>query len=425
MSKINDKVQAIGEQFPLLAEQRAQESPLVFLDNASTTQKPQRMLDAMNEYYCYHNANPSRGVYRLGKDATKLYEDARAAVAQFIKCDSEEVVFTAGATEALNLVAYSYGTHILEPGDEIVIPVSEHHSNLVPWQRVAELTKAHITYIYPDKNGQIKKEIWETTIGEKTKIVAVAHVSNVLGSVACLKTVADIAHKAGAVVVADCAQSVAHLPLDLHALGVDFAAFSGHKIYGPMGIGVLYGRRALLREMSPLMRGGGIVDAVFQNRTKFVESPACFEAGTPNVAASLGLVEAIRFIESIGWDAIREHEGRLLKQLLSGIKAMPEVEVYGHLPSVGRDKELACCGVVAFNVKGINAYDVAEALDRDNIVIRAGTHCAEPLVRFLGVRSTCRVSLALYNTEEDVDRFLEAVEGVKRRVMFMVLSTMH
>lgn len=416
---------AIAEQFPLIAEQRKRTRPLAYLDNAATTQKPACVLEAQDLFYRRYNANPLRGTYRLGREATQLYDSARRVVARFLGCDDDEIVFTGGATDSLNTAAYAYGLRALSAGDDVVLPVSEHHSSLIPWQTVADLTGANLVYVLPDEQGRFNEEAWERAIGPRTKIVAVAHVSNVLGNVAPLDRIARMAHGAGAVVVADCAQSVAHLPVDVRALDVDFAAFSGHKVYAPMGIGVLYGKRGLLERMAPLRRGGGMVDAVFERRSSFADAPQRFEAGTPNVEGAVGLAEAIRFVEAIGFDTVFDHEDRLLARMLDGLAAIPDVSVYGEPDTRGRSAWSRRCGVVSFNVRGTSALDVGEALSRSNVAVRAGAHCAEPLVRHLGQRAVCRASLALYNTEDDVDRFLEAVEAAKRTVAFMIMAGIH
>lgn len=426
----------IAQLFPLIASGRERKRPLVYLDNASTTQKPQCVLTAQDYFYLNLNANPHRASYSLSKEATRLYENARYAVSRFIGCAEDEVVFTSGATESLNTIAYAYGMTILKTGDEIVLPISEHHSNLVPWQTVANVTGARLVYAFIDGSGQVTEQEWQRVISPRTKIVAVAHVSNVLGSVAPLKTIARLAHEVGAIVVADCAQSVPHLALDMHALDLDFAAFSGHKMYAPMGIGVLYGKRELLETMPPFMRGGGMVDSVFERRTDFLDAPFMHEAGTPNVAGAAGLAEAIQLIGSLGFDAIHRHEHHLLQRLLAGLNSIPGISVYGDT-RVDQDKaqeyegysenvsEITRCGVVSFNIDGTSAMDVAEVLAREGIAVRAGALCAEPLVRHLEQRAVCRASIALYNTEHEIDRFLEVLEHARRSVGLMVLASMH
>lgn len=420
---------AVSAQFPLVAAGRQLKTPLAYLDNAATTHKPECVLSSLEYFYRCANANADRGVYPLAKSSTKLYEKARRMAARFIGAADDEIVFTSGATAGLNLVAYSWGMAHLEPGDEVALTMAEHHSNLLPWQQVAQLKGAKLVYLLPDGQGTIPDGEIDAKIGPRTKIAAVAHVSNVLGSVLPVRRIADAVHAHGGVLVADCAQSVAHLPVDVQALDADFLAFSGHKMFGPQGTGVLYGRRALLAQMAPLLRGGGMIDSVFEQSATFADAPTRFEAGTPNIAGAVGLAEAMQFMLGVGYDAVRVHERHLLERLLNGLAALPAVRVHG-APALGTDPcgpngEESRCAVVSFNVSGVDANDVAAALARDNIAIRAGAHCAEPLVRFLGERSTCRASLALYNTDEDVDRLLESVEHAKRTVSRMIMASMH
>lgn len=405
--------QAIAAQFPLVAAGRQAKKPLVYLDNAATTHKPECVLSALEYYYRCANANTDRGVYSLAKLSTQLYEKARHMSAQFVGVADDEVIFTSGATAALNLVASTYGMAHLRPGDEIALSLAEHHSNLLPWQHIARLTQAKLVYLLPNEEGNLSDDEIDAKIGSQTKIVAIAHVSNVLGSVFPVRRIADAAHAVGAAAVVDCAQSVAHLPVDFETLGADFLAFSGHKMFGPMGIGVLCGRRELLADMAPFMRGGGMIDNVFENWADFAEPPTRFEAGTPNIAGAVGLAEAMQFISDTGYDALRTHETRLLARLIDGLEALPFVRLYGaHGVDSGER-----CGVVSFNIPGVDANDAATVLALDNIAIRSGAHCAEPLMRFLREQATCRASLALYNDESDVDRFLESVEHVRLNVM--------
>lgn len=411
---------AICEQFPLIAKGRSARQPLAYLDNAATTHKPECVLSSMDYYYRCANANADRGVYPLAKSSTKLYEQARGVAAQFVGAAPDEIVFTSGATAALNLIAFSYGIAHLHPGDEVALTIAEHHSNLLPWQTVAQLKGAKLVYLLLDEHGRISDKEIDAKIGPRTKIAAVAHVSNVLGSVLPVRRIADAVHAHGGVLVADCAQSVAHLPVDAQTLGADFLAFSGHKMFGPQGIGALYGRRALLAEMAPLIRGGGMIKSVFEQHADFAEAPARFEAGTPNIVGAVGLAEAMRFIQNIGYDGVREHERLLLSRLLDGLSAIPSVRFHGE-PKAGTDR----CAVASFNISGVDANDLAAALARDNIAVRSGVHCAEPLVRYLGERAVCRASLALYNTADDVDRLLAAVEDAKRTVSRMIMASMH
>lgn len=409
---------ALARQFPLVAEGRLAEKPLAYLDNAATTHKPERVLAAVERFYRSSNANVDRGVYPLAQEATTLYERARSAAARFVGAEADEIVFTSGATQALNMVAFSWGMAHLRPGDEVALTMAEHHSNLLPWQRVARLTQAKLVYLLPDRQGRLPDAELDAKIGPRTKVVAVTHVSNVLGSVFPVRRIADLAHANGAVVVADCAQSVAHLPVALDALGADFLAFSGHKMFAPQGIGVLCGRRELLSEMEPLLCGGGMIESVYENRAEFAGPPRRFEAGSPNVAGAVGLAEAVRFLEDVGFDAVRAHEAKLLDRLLSGLAALPSVRVHGSREA----SDAARCGVVSFNVGGVDANDVATVLALDNVAVRAGAHCAEPLVRHMGEKGTCRASLALYNTEADVDRFLASVERARSTVVRLMAA---
>ena len=413
-------LQGIAAQFPLLADKRRGGVPFTYLDNAATTHKPERVLRALDGYYRFANANVGRGAYPLALESTDLYERSRAALARFIGCAPDEVAFASGATSALNLVAWSYGMARLAPGDEVALTLAEHHSNLLPWQEVAKRTGARLVYLLPDAEGRIADDEIDAKIGPRTKVAAVAHVSNVLGGVLPVRRLADAVHAQGGVAVVDCAQSVAHLPVDVAALGADFLAFSGHKMFGPQGTGVLYGKRELLADMDPLLRGGGMVEHAYERQAAFAAAPARFEAGTQNVAGAVGLAEAALFLQEIGFDAVRAHEGRLLDRLLSGLAALPSVRVHGS-GEAGPHR----VGVVSFNVSGIDAHDVAAALALDGVAVRAGAHCAEPLVRYLGERATCRASVALYNTEDDVDRFLESVSHARRKAGLMIMARMH
>lgn len=418
----------MSDRFALVEASRQGEAPLAYLDNAATTHKPECVLAAMDAYYREANANVGRGSYPLAGASAELYERARASTARFVNCAPDELVFTSGATEGLNLAAYAWGSANLRPGDEVALTIAEHHSCLLPWQDAAHRAGARVVYLLPDAEGRISDEEIDAKVGPRTKAVAVAHVSNVLGSVFPVRRIADAAHAHGAVVAVDCAQSVAHMPVDADELGADFLAFSAHKMYGPQGVGALCVRREAMAGMEPFMRGGGMVDGVFEQRAGFVDGPRRFEAGTPNVAGAVGLAEAVRFLQRTGFEAVRAHEIRLLDRMLSGLAAIPGVRVHGDPCPPAPDAPFGPggrCGVVSFNVAGLDAYDVAEALARENIAVRAGAHCAEPLVRHLGERATCRASLAVYNDEKDVDRFLDAVSRAKRTVGRMILARMH
>lgn len=412
---------SVREDFPLLNALDEADEGAVYLDSAATTQKPACVLDAMETFYRTENANPHRSNHRLATAATEAYERARGELAGFIGAEPDEVVFTSGTTQGLNTVALCYGMTHLRPDDEIALTIMEHHSNLVPWQLVAKRTGAKLVYVLSDKTGRISDEAIDRAIGPKTKIVASTCLSNVLGTVAPIKRIVAAAHAHGAIVVADCAQSIAHLPLDVRGLGVDFAAFSGHKMYGPMGIGVLYGKRELLASMPPLLRGGGMIDDVFEQGSVLSGGPAKFEAGTQNVAGAVGLAAAARYLGELGFDRIREHERLLTNRMLEGLSALSPVKLFG-VSAEGDSIER--CGIVAFNVRGIEAADAALVLDQRGVEVRAGGHCAHPLMRHLGVSATCRASLGVYNTEQDIDAFLAAVEAAPTEAVAAVASMM-
>ena len=382
---------------------------LVYLDNAATVQRPLPVLRAVDEFYRTQNANPHRGLYALSIEATERYEDARHTVAEFIGAEKDcEVIFTRNASESLNLVAYSYGLTFLKEGDEIVLPVSEHHSNLVPWQMVAKAKGAKLVYLYPDEDGRLTDAEIEAKITAKTKVVALAHVSNVLGSVYPVAKIAAKAHSVGAVVVLDCAQSIPHMAVDVKKLGADFAVFSGHKMMAPMGIGVLYGREEILNAMPPFLRGGEMIEYVHEQDATFAPLPQKFEAGTQNVGGAVGLEAAVRYLQGVGYEKIQRTERELLNYALDGLAKIPHVTVYA-----GTGNRVDRCGVISFNVDGVHPHDVASILDMDGIAIRAGHHCAQPLMEFLQVNATCRASLYFYNTKEDVDLFLESLKKVR------------
>lgn len=405
--------QEFRRDFPLL-NQTMNGRPIVYLDNGATTQKPESMIQAMCGYYGGCNANPHRGAYALSIEATDIYENTRERVRRFINAPkAEEIIFTKNATEALNLVAYSYGRTKLGPGDEILLTIAEHHSNLVPWQEAAKATGAKLNYIYLEPDGNLSQKDIETKITPRTKVVAVTHVSNVLGLVNPVRDIADRAHNAGAVVVVDGAQSVAHMAVDVQALGADFFAFSGHKMLSPMGIGVLYGRRELLSAMPPFLTGGDMIEYVSEQETTFAELPAKFEAGTQNVGGAAGLTAAIDYLEKLGFDRIAAIEQDLLNYALPQLKALPYVELYG-CDTTRNNKT----GIITFNVKDVHPHDVSTILDAEGVAVRGGHHCAQPLMTYLGQNATCRASFYFYNTKDDVDRWIAALKKV-REVMHL------
>lgn len=394
--------------FPLL-QRTMNNKPLVYLDNGATTQKPESVVRAICGYYGGCNANPHRGAYELSIQATDIYENARAKVQHFIHAPkANEIIFTKNATEALNLVAYSYGLAFVQPGDEIVLTIAEHHSNLVPWQMVAKAKDAVLKYIYLEKDGNLSEEDIETKITEKTKIVAVTHVSNVLGLVNDVRKVVNKAHRVGAVCVVDGSQSVAHLAVDVQQLDCDFFAFSGHKLLSPMGIGVLYGREALLDKMPPFLMGGDMIEYVTEQDTTYAELPAKFEAGTQNVGGAAGLAAAIDYLEDFTFARVEAVERDLVAYALPQLRELPYIELYGCDST--RDNKT---GIITFNVKDVHPHDVSTILDAQGVAIRAGHHCAQPLMRYLGQNATCRASFYLYNTREDVDRWIAALKTVR------------
>ena len=399
--------------FPLL-HHTMNGKPLVYLDNGATTQKPESVIQAMCGYYGGCNANPHRGAYALSVQATDIYENARERTREFIHARSiKEIIFTKNATEALNLVAYSYGLTNIGAGDEIVLTITEHHSNLVPWQQVAKAKGAVLKYIYLEEDGNLSQEDIETKITARTKLVAVTQVSNVLGLVNPVKEIAAKAHSVGAVIVVDGSQSVAHMAVDVQELGADFFAFSGHKLLSPMGIGVLYGREALLDAIPPFLTGGDMIEYVEEQAATFAELPAKFEAGTQNVGGAAGLTAAIDYLEKFGFDNIQHIETELVDYALPKLRALPYIELYG-CDSRQQNKT----GIITFNVKDVHPHDVATILDAEGVAVRAGHHCAQPLMKYLGQNATCRASFYLYNTKEDVDRWLAALTRV-RKVMHL------
>ncbi|MBF1688680.1 cysteine desulfurase [uncultured Selenomonas sp.] len=402
------KVNEYLRDFPIL-QTKMNGRPIVYLDNGATTQKPETVIRAVADYCTYCNANPHRGAYELSVKATDIYERARVRTQQFIgAARPEEVVFTKNATEALNLVAYSYGLANVREGDEIVITISEHHSNIVPWQFVAKSRGAVLKYIYLGEDGNLSEADIAQQITDRTKIVAVTQVSNVLGLVNDVRAVADRAHAVGAVVVVDGSQSVPHIKVDVQAMDADFFAFSGHKMLSPMGIGVLYGKYNILDAMPPFLFGGDMIDYVGEQETTFAELPAKFEAGTQNVSGASGLIAAIDYLDKIGFDRIEAIERDLLSYALPQLRELPFVELYGCDSTRGNKT-----GIITFNVKDVHPHDVSTILDSYGVAIRAGHHCAQPLMRYLGQNATCRASFYLYNTHEDIDQFIAALKKVR------------
>lgn len=389
-----------------ILNQKVNDEPLVYLDNAATTQKPQQVLDVLTNYYDHDNANVHRGVHTLAERATADYEAAREKVRKFIHAAStKEVLFTRGTTTSLNWVT-KFAEQVLTAGDEIIISVAEHHSNFVPWQQVAEKTGALLKIVYL-KNGALHIDDLKKKLTAKTKFVSLTHASNVLGSITPIKEVAELVHHYGAYFVVDGAQSVPHMKIDVQDLDVDFFAFSGHKMCGPTGIGVLYGKEALLDQMNPIEFGGEMIDFVYESHSTWTELPWKFEAGTPNIAGAIALGAAIDYLETIGMDVIHRYEQELVAYVMPKLKAIDGLEIYG--PEAVEERS----GVIAFNIQGLHPHDLATALDMEGVAVRAGHHCAQPLLHYLGQSSTARASFYIYNTKEDCDKLVDALLKTK------------
>lgn len=400
-------IQKIRADFPILA-QEINEKPLAYLDNAATSQKPKQVIRALTHYYEFDNANVHRGVHTLAARATDAFESARAKVAKFIHArEVAEIIFTRGTTSAINLVVDSYGNANIEAGDEIVISYLEHHSNLIPWQQLAKSKGAVLKYIELEEDGTISIEQAEKTITEKTKIVALAHVSNVLGTITPIKEIAALAHKVGAVILVDGAQAVPHMEVNVVDLDADFYAFSGHKMMAPTGIGVLYGKRELLDKMEPTEFGGEMIDFVELYDSTWKELPWKFEAGTPIIGGAIALGAAIDYLAAIGIDTIHAYEQELVSYAIEQMSKLEGITIYGPTDASKR------CGLVTFNIEGAHPHDVATILDEDGVAIRAGHHCAQPLMKWLDVSSTARASFYIYNTKEEIDALIEGLKLTK------------
>lgn len=383
---------------------------LVYFDSAATSQRPEFVLDAIRDFYVNSNANPLRGLYELSEKATCAYERSRKVVADFLGAEeSSEIIFTRNASESLNLVAYAYGLQNLREGDEILVSLMEHHSNILPWQMVSERTGAKVVYLEFDREtGKISDEELQRKIGGRTRIVSVTHISNVLGTENHLEKISRLAHDAGAVFVVDGAQGATHVKVDVQKIGADFYAISGHKFGGPMGIGALYGRRELLEKMQPFLRGGEMIEYVTTGSAIWAEIPHKFEAGTVNAAGAVGMAAAAEYISgTVGYDFIRENDLKLTKRILDGIRNIPHVNIVGSTDAEDRN------GIITFRIDGVHPHDVSTLLSGEGIAIRAGHHCAQPLKDFLGIDATARASIYFYNTEEEVDRFLEKLSRIR------------
>ena len=380
---------------------------IAYLDSGATTQKPTSVLEAIEKFYKNENANPHRGAYGLSIEATEIYENTRDKIAKFINAKHrEEIIFSKNASESLNLIAYSYGLDNLKKDDEIVLSIMEHHSNLVPWQMVAKKTESKLNYMYINDNFEISDEEIETKITDKTKIVGITHVSNVLGTINNIEKIIKYAHKKGAIVVVDGSQSIPHMEIDVQKLDADFFVFSGHKMLAPLGIGILYGKREILNKMNPFLMGGDMIEYVYEQETTFAPLPNKFEAGTQNVEGVIGLGAAIDYIKNIGYNKIQEIE----KEVTS--YARQELSKLEYLTLYLTPNEEKHSSVISFNIKGVHPHDVASILDSENVCVRSGNHCAQPLLRSMGIDSTCRASFYIYNTKEDVDKLVICLKNI-------------
>lgn len=390
----------IKKDFPLLENEN-----ITYLDSGATTQKPIQVIKAVEEFYQKYNANPHRGAYSLSVEATEQYENTRTKIAKFINAKHrEEIIFSKNATESLNLIAYSYGLDNLKKDDEVVISIMEHHSNLVPWQKITKQTGSKLNYMYINENYEITDEEIESKITDKTKIVGITHVSNVLGTINNVKKIIKYAHKKGAIVIVDASQSIPHMKIDVQDLDADFLVFSGHKMLAPLGIGVLYGKREILNKMTPFLMGGDMIEYVYEQETTFAPLPNKFEAGTQNVEGVIGLGAAIDYIENLGYDKIQEIEHGVISY------ARQELSKLDYLTLYMTPNEKNHSSVISFNIKGVHPHDVASILDSEGVCVRSGNHCAQPLMRFLGIDSTCRASFYIYNTREDIDKLVKALD---------------
>ena len=394
------EINNIKKDFPLLENEN-----ITYLDSGATTQKPIQVIKAVEKFYQKYNANPHRGAYSLSVEATEQYENTRTKIAKFINAKHrEEIIFSKNATESLNLIAYSYGLDNLKKDDEVVISIMEHHSNLVPWQKMTKQTGSKLNYMYINENYEITDEEIESKITDKTKIVGITHVSNVLGTINNVKKIIKYAHKKGAVVIVDASQSIPHMKIDVQDLDADFLVFSGHKMLAPLGIGVLYGKREILNKMTPFLMGGDMIEYVYEQDTTFAPLPNKFEAGTQNVEGVIGLGAAIDYIENLGYDKIQEIEHEVISY------ARQELSKLDYLTLYTTQNEENHSSVISFNINGVHPHDVASILDSEGVCVRSGNHCAQPLMRFLGIDSTCRASFYIYNTKDDVDKLVKALD---------------
>ena len=403
----------IRKDFPIL-DREINGYKLIYFDNAATSQKPRQVIDVMKEFYEKYNANIHRGVHTLSQEASELYENAHKEVANFINADGmEEIVFVKNTTEAINLVAYSWALNRLSEGDEVLTTLLEHHSNIIPWEILSKIRGFKVKYADINADGTLNIESLEQLTTEKTRIICVSHVSNVTGAINDVKRIAKLAHENDAIIILDGAQSVPHMPIDVKNLDVDFLAFSGHKMLGPTGIGVLYGKRELLEEMKPFLGGGSMIKSVRCQspngncQIEWHDLPWKFEAGTPNICGGIGLMEAVRYLRRIGMENVQRHERELTEYVLKRFGEFEKVKFYGP-----KDASLKC-GIIPFNIDGMNPHDVALMLDSFGIMVRSGYHCAEPLHRRLGIKGSARASFYIYNTKEEIDRFIEVLRNIE------------
>lgn len=401
------EIAKVRQDFPILF-QIVNDEPLIYLDNAATTQKPKQVISAIENYYAHDNANVHRGVHTLSERATKQYEEARETVRAFINAAStKEVLFTRGTTTSLNWVAQGFGDQVVEEGDEIYITALEHHSNLVPWQQLAKRKQARLVYLPLTEEGSVDVTAAQTVISSKGKILAVTQASNVMGTINPIKELAALIHAVGGYIVVDGAQSTPHMTVNVQQLDADFFAFSGHKMSGPTGIGVLYGKEALLEQMTPVEFGGEMIDFVYDETATWAPLPYKFEAGTPNIAGAIGLKAAIDYLNEIGMTEIQEHEHQIMRYLLPKIQEIAGITLFGPTDPEKRT------GILTFNIEGVHPHDVATGFDMEGIAIRAGHHCAQPLMRHLDVHATARASFYFYNTLEEAEQFLASLVKVK------------
>lgn len=406
MPKLNPH--QIKEDFPIL-QQKINGNRLAYLDNSATTLKPIQVIEAISDYNKKSHGNPHRGAHKLSVLATEEYDLARKKVKEFINAKhSEEIIFTKNTTESLNLIAYSYGMNFINEGDEIVLAISEHHSNILPWQRVAKEKKANLKYMYLNANSRISEKEIKEKITTRTKIISIAQMSNVLGTIHPIEQIIEYGHKMGAIIIVDGAQSVPHMPVDVQYLDVDFFGFSAHKMLGPMGIGVLYGKKELLENMPPYLTGGDMIEYVYEQEATFAPIPYKFEAGTQNVEGAVGLRAAIEYLENIGLNNIQKHEEILVEYALDKMLKLPYIDIQGPIDLYMRG------GIISFTLEDIHPHDIASILDTYGIAIRAGHHCAQPLMNYLKIPATSRISFYLYNNKEDIDQFIEGIKKVRK-----------